>query len=758
MMLNRIFQVLLTYVTRPAFWVLGTSYVVAVLVVANWDFSRGAPTQSVAPGPPQSMHALDLTDVESIQKFDAGTFDRNTRAVTIFWHNEIAEGSKPVRIWPDGRSEEITYPPFSAKHLRQLKACPRLKTLILQFRGSLTDDEWQALGELDQITALKYDGAVSPFGMRQIGRLSKLRFLDLSGCTFDEGLEGLESLEHLQTFVLENVVEGRVHLLGQLHDLPHLRVFVASHYRKVGSNIPRGIWISDLDALRAATGLQQWFVDEHSGGFPGFGALAGELPGIAVRPVHVDLARQDKCIPVGMVTGILIFLLGLQMGSHFSRPAARLTPGYAVPHLVPTTILWLCSVVVPACLLASAAIPILPLVGISMAIWLGLGSLILTLDLLGRTHRATPHWCRRIMFPIQMAGVFWLPLVVLAMLVNRSSFDWFLRGHEPGLAIAMIVGGVLGYALFVWKTCRLHVEFQESGMGTPPLGLNRRQGAEWQTQNVWRQQRDVGAQSSLWNQLDRRLARAIDQAGRPGWRRRSNLWIAGNALNGKNALVCCLVVFIFNGVASLAPEIWKGMDFEFADLVTNAPGPPSAMTLMFPDFCFAFLGLTWRGRRRLLAVESLRPVSRRQLVREMMTAFAWDCAPLACFYVAVVAALTYLADPQNWTPVWSVSLAVYLVAHGALAFGAISWLNTIRRGWVTALAVIVIGCAFLFAGAGSAMLFWPPLGIKPLPSDLPNLSHWLLLGIGLIWGLVAVAVIAYAFRRWMRMELGDYAA
>jgi hypothetical protein len=363
------------------------------------------------------------------------------------------------------------------------------------------------------------------------------------------------------------------------------------------------------------------------------------------------------------------------------------------------------------------------------------------------------------MIPIQMACALWLPLVLLAMVRNRSSFDWFLRGHEPGLAIAMIVGGVLCYALFVRKICRAQVEFQEAGMGTPPLGLNPRQGATWQSQFPWRQQPEVAAQSSWWNGLDRRLARAIDQAGRPGWRRRSNLWIAGNVLNGKNALICCLAGCAFNGVMTLVPEIWKGMDFEFSDFLTNTQGPPSAMIplLMFPDFCFAFLGLIWRGRRRLLAVESLRPVSRRQLVREMMTAFAWDCAPLACFYAAIVAALTYLAVPQNWTPVWTISLAVYLAAHGALACGVISWLNTIRRGWMTALAVIVIGCTFLFAGAGSAMLFLPTLGIKQLPDDLPNLSHWLLLGIGLVWGLVASAVIAYAFRRWMKVELGDYA-
>ena len=142
-----------------------------------------------------------------------------------------------------------------------------------------------------------------------------------------------------------------------------------------------------------------------------------------------------------------------------------------------------------------------------------------------------------------------------------------------------------------------------------------------------------------------------------------------------------------------------------------------------------------------------------------MTAFAWDCACRWCVFTsAVVAALTCLADPQNWTPLWTVSLAVYLVAHTALACGVISRPMMIRRDWVAALAGFVIGCVFLWQEPAAALLFMPALGINRLPPDLPNLSHWLLLGLGLAWGAVAVAIIAYAFRCWMNVELGDYAA
>ncbi len=487
-MLNRISQVLLTYVTRPAFWVLGALYVVAVIVVALWDFSHQLGGQSVAPeAVPQSMHdILNLQDVESIQKFDAGSFDRTMRAATIDWHNEIAEGSKPYRIFcPTAGREEITYPPFSSKHLRQLKECPRLRSLTLQYCGDLTDDEWQALGELDQITALKYDGAVSPFGIRQIARLGKLRFLDLSGCTFDEGLEGLESLEHLKTLVLDNFVENRVHVLGQLRRLPHLRTLVATHYRQAGSLIPRAAWTSDLGDIKAVTGLELWFVDERSSGFPGFDALARELPGIAIRPVQVDLARQVKCVAVGFVTSILIFLLALQLNSQFAHPAARLTPGYAVPHLIVATVLWLCGVLVALCLLATAII-LLPQIGKpAWPLWLGIGSLVLVSDLFSRsTQLANAQQRRWIMIPIRMVEVsfdlvaaFWIPLLMLAMEPKQSSFDWFLRGHEPDLAIAMILGEVLGFVIFAWTICRTQVELQESGMQErTPLGLNPQSG------------------------------------------------------------------------------------------------------------------------------------------------------------------------------------------------------------------------------------------------------------------------------------------
>ena len=194
------------------------------------------------------------------------------------------------------------------------------------------------------------------------------------------------------------------------------------------------------------------------------------------------------------------------------------------------TVLWLWKCWFRRALRTSAKIPLLPLVAVSMAIWLVVGSLFLNFDPLARTQRVSPHWRRRIMFSIQMMGVLGFFLMLLVMVRDFSAIDWFLRGHEPGLAIVMIIGGVLGGVLFVRKFYRAQVEFQEAGMGTPPLGIDLSLRGAWQAQVVRRQQQGGGAISSWWILLDRRLARAIDQAGQPGWCRRSNPWIAGNAL------------------------------------------------------------------------------------------------------------------------------------------------------------------------------------------------------------------------------------
>lgn len=739
-MLHRIAYVLWSYVTRPLVWVLGVAYAAVFCWAVNLPLDRVE--QSAVPELPQPGRVLYLTDPEAIEKFDRGVFVRNAGTAVIYWFPENAGGRTGVRVFPDGRREEVYFPLFSAKHLRQLGECPRLKSLTLRFRSQLKEDEWQALGELNQLEAFKYDGVVTPQGMRQICRLTKLRHLDLSGCTFSGGFEELESLAHLQTLVLETFFDNGVHVLAELHRLPRLHTLACTGYLADGSKLPHGVWESDLGELQGVASLRRWFVDEKERGFPGFDVLQRGLARVAVRPTRIDARRQFAVAPVVLLTLLLGFLLTLQMTAEFAHPAALLTPGYAAPHLLAPASLWLCGTLAHTWFLAAHRIPCLPGLGISMAMWLSIsGPAVLGL------------------FSIKppAAGVLMVfPLGLCAWLYNLSSVDWYLRGHEPVLALALIAMAMLSCAEFARQIRRLHSRLQEMGVETPPLGFNVGAMQAWKQRAAGRQ--DASRRLRLFSifQPGRGLARAIAQAGSsvsfpPGWWRRSRLWIAGNTIHGMQAVVYSLAFGLVVFVGNRLPQAWQGNGFDVAD----QPDPLMPLGLMIlPDAGMLYLGMVWRMRRPLLAMESLRSVSRLQFVREQATALACDFLPFVVFHLAITVLFTALADEMRWSPVWTAALALQLVGRGAVMCGAMFWLNSIRRGWVALLIAFSIGYLYLFASAFSGLVLLPVLGVNQLPPDLPILSHGLLLWIGVAWSLVAALTMALACRRWRTIELG----
>ncbi len=732
---QQVCQVLLTYVTRPGVWVILAVYSVAAGSAMNMDFQVGF-KQSVAPGPPQQGRVLFLTDPESILSFDKGVFDHSIGTAMIFWFDTV-DGQTAERVFSDGRRESLVIPGFSARHLRQLKECSHLKTLDLRFRGQLKDDEWQTLGDLIQLEALKYDGVVSPFGMRQIARLTRLRLLDLTGCTFQEGFDGLESLAHLRTLVLDSFTEDRVHILGQLRQLPHIDTLVATSYRTARSKITRFVWETELENLRAATILRHWFVEESFPGFPGFDVLNHALPEIDVRPIQACAARQMVLFLVVMLTAILFCLLVLQLLSHFAHPAACLTPGYAVPHLIAAAALWLCGLATNVWLLKIASVPLLPALGVSLGISVvpaGIG-----FSLPGSKGL---NWI------LGTGAVLWSLTFAFPSPINQSSIDWYLRGEQPGLALALIAAGVFVCGLCGWRISRLHLRLQELGMDPPPLAIDRGQFIAWQERAVWRR----GGGRSWWPKLtERQLERTIAAASRAsGWQQRSSLWIAGNVLNSWRILLLGMV---------LAPTMWLGaalvgnepLTFSF---VRGAPGAPNPVIglLTFPDYGLLWLGSVWWSRRRLLAVESLRPVSRSQFARELAFAIGRDFVPFACFYVGAAVLLTFLSDSWQWSSAWTAALALYLAARVAVVFGCVLCSLTFRGNWRALLIGVVIGFVYFVASLISTLLFLPALGVQPLPPDLPHLSQWQLLALGPAWGLVAAAVITHAMRRWNTVE------
>src|SRR5712691_5388296 len=206
-MFHRLFQVLLTYVTRPMMWVLGGFYGL-LLIGMLADFlshptsKTSRPSDAAYPPFPSFGRTLTLNDLREIRDFDAGKFDHSAGTLVIHWPTAFAA---TARRDPEVASEPRG-PAFSAKHLRHLQSCRHLRSLEIQSRN-LRDDEWEALAELKQLEALALTGGgLWPKNWRQLGRLPKLRYLDLSGCNLWGDYPDLESLAHVETLILGGFV------------------------------------------------------------------------------------------------------------------------------------------------------------------------------------------------------------------------------------------------------------------------------------------------------------------------------------------------------------------------------------------------------------------------------------------------------------------------------------------------------------------------------------------------------------------------
>jgi hypothetical protein len=113
------------------------------------------------------------------------------------------------------------------------------------------------------------------------------------------------------------------------------------------------------------------------------------------------------------------------------------------------------------------------------------------------------------------------------------------------------------------------------------------------------------------------------------------------------------------GAGSLVPQLWKGMDFEFVDFVTNTQGSPFGMLpLMCYEFYLAFMGLIWRAHRRLLAVESLRPVSPPAAGAGNDDGIRLGLCAAGVFLRCGRGGLHVTGRPTDLAPVWTVSLVV----------------------------------------------------------------------------------------------------
>lgn len=752
-MIRRLAYVLLSYATRPLVWLLASIYL-TVLGISLWtaanDFysQRVNPLQAAYPVVDTTSHQLVLSNPKIFADFENAKVDRNVTHVEIRW--PAAEGVSDAAI-------RAAFP-FSIRYLQELKLYPQLRSLSLISPPPLYPDEIRAIGDLTRLDSLQLiDCDVPAEFWLQIGKLPRLRYLDISGSRLRGGYPELEKVTQLETLVLgtfayRQFTERDVPFLPQLKRFPRLKTVVIQNYSSTvkKSDANRVIaatptvhnpLVDNLDDLRVIPKLQTLFVNDQLWDFPGFTVLQQKVPTVRVRPAYIDVERMYWFLVLLILNNVILMLIGMQLHSQFSQSFSRLIPNYAAPHVIPVVCLWLFCIVVHSIPLWVAGVSVSAAVALNLLCWsfsCGFGAFGAAVSL--EDSRAKP-----LIKPWAIAAAAWGPLAVVVVRWNMSAIDWYLRGGEPLFTWFLIVSGIVIPAIALRQSLRMNATCLERGVSSPPISLDPVAMSAWQ-QSIYPQK--AGGQRGWFCWLTTfDVDQLIARSQQTGFVSRSRLWIAGNPVTGN----VTFQVALFTAVLIWLTHRWNTNEsaqwFSFHD-------PAMLMSsFLFPDVSVIVLASIWRGRRKLFAAESLRPLSRTEFARQIAHAIAWDLVPLALIYLAVLIWYVIVSNPERWSWSWTFGMALVFAARWLAIFGLLLWSIAIRRDWVLILAVFVAGYGLIFANIAIIFVQARVFDVGSLPSDLPDIGVPGLVLCAALLGLAASIITHFGYRRWQSIEL-----
>jgi hypothetical protein len=549
-----------------------------------------------------------------------------------------------------------------------LDQTPRLKYLAMHATNVLDDRGWQRIGGLTELEVLSLENVgfagplqgapfQDPVRMEHaLSRLTKLRQLNLLGTSGSHALK-LPILPQLEYVVL-NAGSGLSDSLKRLaRHSPEMQVIALRTYRDF-------VLTEDMQAaLQSMPRLQSVYL------WPVAGASNAEtrrqlkhwgtrLPGIAVyRAEYSRWTVWMAGILVGL-TAFVPFILWFQNGLMMSLPLAAVIPGHTRSHLF-----WpvLVSVIATITFMFTAS-----LMDIVWPVSLAIGCLFVTVSAAALPGYDLNPIRFRILSVIQLVDFASCVGLLVAAFATPGIVYSFLLGDFPTVAYL-----AMGWFAFtgVWKvirTTRLHRILAESGLpGVPGLNLAMQHLMDqpWKPQSRW-----SPAALQLWMQqrsIDRRLARV----NRSNWTAllRSATPRQSTAVI---ALVISVVFFLAFRVLASGGLAGRGQQISWLPIMTIGAWQMMLMMVMLSTYL-------WIARRGSIALDFLRPVSRRQFWWSLRMAIFHDLKWV--FLLAVPVQMTLLYLQKESAPTVVTYLVCLVSAVGLFAF---------LHGWVT---LIVIG-------------------------------------------------------------------
>ena len=408
----------------------------------------------------------------------------------------------------------------------------------------------------------------------------------------------------------------------------------------------------------------------------------------------------------------LCFILGVHLKQQFANPRAKLLPTFSAPHL-------LVSIAITS---VATSITIWAASRHREAHWLGVMAIAVHVNFMAHRLGSSPT--------NSAAWVFAASVIGMTTPVGRGFVVEIGMGHEPTLAIAILVSHVCGLLLLMDDMMKLDEDSPSYQIVVNFNAWDMRAPAQ---RNLIRNmsQRDSGYLRLISWASHRRLDRATSCPATTSAQRVALFDLGDNWPSS----------IIVNQVAV------AGIAILFLVLIGGRSSIRTAheLSLLMRIFLVAIMAFVWGfwfmwvQRWSRLGYESLRPVSRREWVWENGVAIFKNIAlnhSIAAVLQLVIVGIV-LPEFLHERSVWLVLL------------------------WSTGLQVLAFGIFALVSSYGSVILMGMVMGTLSTCLMIPGafmpgengLDVGLILGITALGAAVGVVITCIAFRRWCRVDL-----
>ena len=343
---------------------------------------------------------------------------------------------------------------------------------------------------------------------------------------------------------------------------------------------------------------------------------------------------------------------------------------------------------------------------------------------------ANKKWLQGLFAPFMILIMIFLPGMGTFLFQSVApDAIWLLRGNMLFTTVCILIVELLSISWILNSLPSITGYANERMIGLPAF-------SPWDTQRVKQNQWRKNNFPALW--LIDRGTKGIKYAGQSTWEM-IRLWRAGNAF--RPIIMLIFMFFIaFVGVAiHLGRAFLAGEDIWNQDLrwLSGVISGPLGVGLFLP-------AMIWWQRRNALENESLRPVTREQLTRQLYLSLAIDHWLIPVGIAGIMALWAYEAT-MGLNELLGV-LLIFGIAAPIWCIGTNASVLAFKRTWVV--VAVMIGL-YLFAafGVGLVVALWRD-------PDAATVSTLMLFGIAAIAIAAGVWLNAVMYRLAIKREWG----